>query len=126
MKHLGCTKCIIIDQVKNYVSLSLIHKLQKGTTYYEEFDFIAYNKNNNQYAKSKIMELNKYVNELQNIEWSKYNIQNEKWNLFFNSYSKFYPSPVLAFSQFTSEKCGLFYNIYYFFFINPNNHYMIY
>ena len=78
MKHLGCKKCILIDQAqkdcknrnyKNYVSLSLIHKLRKGKTYYEEFDFIAYNKNNNQYIKSKIEELDKNVNELEKIEW---------------------------------------------------------
>lgn len=64
MKHVGCKKCILNDQAKkicnsrnfkNYVSLSLIHKLRKGVTYYEEFDFIAYNKNNNMYAKVKFL-----------------------------------------------------------------------
>ena len=123
MKHLGCKKCILIDQakkdctnrnLKNYISLSLIHKLRKGITYYEEFDFIAYNKNNNVYTKSKIIELNNYVKELENIEWSKYNIQNEKWNKFYNLYSQYYPSPILAFKQFNEDNCGIFYDILYF------------
>jgi hypothetical protein len=123
MKHLGCTKCTLVDMAnkkcnnrsfKNYVSLSLIHKLRKGITYYEEFDFIAYDKNNNQYEKSKIVELDKYVNELENIEWSKYSIQNEKWNIFYNLYSKYYPSPILAFKQFNEDNCGIFYDILYF------------
>jgi len=123
MKHLGCKKCILNDQLKkdsdnrnfkNYVSLSLIHKLRKGVTYYEEFDFIAYNENNNIYAKSKIVELNNYVNELENIEWFKYNIQNEKWNMFYKFYSQYYPSPILAFKQFNENNCGIFYDILYF------------
>lgn len=134
MKHLGCKKCILIDRAKkdcnnrnfkNYVfthkcsnkfivSQSLIHKLRKGITYYEEFDFIAYNKNNNVYAKSKIVELDNYVHELENIEWSKYNIQNEKWNMFYNIYSKYYPSPILAFKQFNEDNCAIFYDILYF------------
>ena len=122
MKHLGCKKCILVDRAKkdcnnrkfkNYVSLSLIHKLRKGITYYEEFDFIAYNKNNNQYVKNKILELNNYVNKLQNVEWSEYDIDNEVWNRFYNLYSKFYPSPILAFKQFSEENCGIFYDILY-------------
>lgn len=123
MKHVGCKKCILNDQAKkicnsrnfkNYVSLSLIHKLRKGVTYYEEFDFIAYNKNNNMYIKSKIFELNNYVNELENIEWDKYNIQHEKWNKFYNLYSIYYPSHILAFKQFNENNCALFYDILYF------------
>lgn len=96
------------------MSLSLIHKLRKGITYYEEFDFIAYDKNNNKYEKSKIIELDKYIKELENIEWSKYSIQNEKWTIFYNLYSKYYPSPILAFKQFNEDNCGIFYDILYF------------
>lgn len=127
MKHLGCTKCTLVDMAnkkcnnrsfKNYVSLSLIHKLRKGITYYEEFDFIAYDKNNNIYEKSKIVELDKYVKELENIEWSKYSIQNEKWTIFYNLYSKYYPSPILAFKQFNEDNCRIFYDILYF--LNQN------
>jgi hypothetical protein len=122
IKHLGCKKCILIDHAqkdckkrnyKNYVSLSLIHKLRKGKTYYEEFDFIAYNKNNNQYGKNKIVELDKYVDELEKIEWSKYEIQNDKWNSFYNLYGSYYPSPILAYKQFNEENCGIFYDILY-------------
>ena len=120
IKHLGCKKCILIDQAekkcnkrnfKNYVSLSLIHKLKKGITYYEEFDFIPYNKNNKNYANNKLKDLNKYVAELQQIKWSDYNIQNEKWTEFYNFYSPYYPSPILAFDQFTEGICGIFYDI---------------
>lgn len=123
MKHLGCKKCILNDQVKkncsnhnfrNYVSLILIHKLRKGKTYFEEFDFIAYNKNNNIYSESNIIKLNNNVNELEKITWEKYNIQHEKWNKFYNLYSIYYPSPILAFKQFNENNCGLFYDILYF------------
>jgi hypothetical protein len=123
IKHLGCNKCILNDQAykkcnkknyKNYVSLSLIHKLKKGKTYYEEFDFIPYDKNNQNYKTNKIIELNKYVLQLQNIEWSAYNIHNQKWNYFFDSYSPYYPSPILAFKQFSSDDCAIFYDILFF------------
>ena len=68
-------KCILNDQAekkcnsskrffKNYVSLSLIHKFKKNKTYYEEFDFIPYNKNNNQYKNNKKLELNELVKKL--------------------------------------------------------------
>ncbi len=122
IKHLGCNKCILNDQAekkcnnrnyKNYVSFSLIHKLKKGKTYYEEFDFIPYGKNNRNYELNKNIELNKYIEKLQNIEWSSYNIQNEKWTNFYETYSYYYPSPILAFRQFTEEKCGIFYDILY-------------
>lgn len=120
MKHLGCNKCILNDQAekkcnkrnyKNYVSLSLIHKLKKGKTYYEEFDFIPYNKNNKNYKTNKNIELNKYVLELQNIGWLEYNIQNPKWTDFYESYCNYYPSPILAFKQFSADECGKFYDI---------------
>lgn len=62
---------------KNYVSLSLIHKLRKNKTYYEEFDFIPYNRNNNLYKNNKSIELNKLIIELQEIKWNKYTIQDE-------------------------------------------------
>ena len=60
------------------------------------------------------MELDNYVKELENMEWSKYNIQNEKWNIFYNMYSQYYPSPILAFKQFNEDNCGIFYDILYF------------
>ena len=120
IKHLGCNKCILNDQAekkcskrkfKNYVSLSLIHKLKKNKTYYEEFDFIPYNKNNNIYKNNKNLELNKLVKELQLITWDKYHIEDEIWNIFYDMFSHYYPSPILAFKQFTESNCGIFYDI---------------
>ena len=120
IKHLGCNKCILNDQAekkcskryfKNYVSLSLIHKLRKNKTYYEEFDFIPYNRNNNLYKNNKSIELNKLIIELQEIKWNKYTIQDEKWKEFYDVFSQYYPSPILAFKQFTEDNCGIFYDI---------------
>ncbi len=122
MKHLGCTKCILVDQAekkcnkrnyKNYVSLSLIHKLRKGKTYYEEFDFIPYNKNNRNYTSNKIIELNNYITELKKLKWTQFNIQNEKWSEFRNFYENFYESPFSAFKQLNEGSCGIFYDILY-------------
>ena len=122
MKHLGCNKCILIDQAEkkcihrnfeNYVSLSLIHKLRKNQTYYEEFDFVPYNKNNNNYRTNKLIELNMIVKELQDIKWEEYNIEHVKWQEFYNMFSKYYPSPILAFKQFRGTICGIFYDILY-------------
>ena len=123
IKHLGCNKCILNDQAekkcsrrqfKNYVSLSLIHKLKKNKTYYEEFDFIPYNKNNNVYKTNKKLELNELIKELQCIKWADYNIDDEKWKYFYQMFGNYYPSPILAFKQFTEDNCSIFYDILYF------------
>ena len=57
------------------------------------------------------MELNNLVTNLRNIGWEKYNINNKKWTEFYNMYSIYYPSPFLAFKQFTPNNCGIFYDI---------------
>lgn len=119
IKKLGGRKCILRDfaskkcnesKYKNYVQLSLIHKLKKDKTYYEEFDFIPYNSNNNIYKNNKIIELNQLVDTIQNIPWEEYNINDEEWNKFYNLY-RVYPSPFSAFVQFTEYDCQIFYNI---------------
>jgi hypothetical protein len=123
IKHLGCNKCILNDQAekkcsrrqfKNYVSLSLIHKLKKNKTYYEEFDFIPYNKNNSVYKTNKKLELNELIKKLQCIKWTEYNIDDEKWKHFYKMFGNYYPSPILAFKQFTEDNCGIFYDILFF------------
>ena len=57
------------------------------------------------------MELDKNVNELEKIEWSKYYIENEKWKSFYNRYGRYYPSPILALKQFNEENCVKFNDI---------------
>ena len=34
--------------------------------------------------------------------------------MFYNLYSQYYPSPILAFKQFNENNCGIFYDILYF------------
>jgi hypothetical protein len=48
---------------------------------------------------------------LQEIKWNKYTIQDEKWKEFYDVFSQYYPSPILAFKQFTEDNCGIFYDI---------------
>jgi len=122
MKKLGCEKCILIDLAEkkceernytNYVSLSLIHKLWKGQTYYEYFGFTPYNKNNNNYRTNKLLELNNYIDDLYKLKWNDFNINNEKWKLFKDEYSYIYSSPFLAYKEFTFNNCHIFYDILY-------------
>jgi hypothetical protein len=139
MKKLGCEKCILQDMAElkctrrnrnNYdtsgnlnssqvfaldVPLSLIHKLWKGTTYYEDFGFMPYNKNNNLHTNNLLLQINKKIKNLQNIKWDFFNNYNEdkKWNELKKKYSHVYPSPFTTFREFTPENCDLFYDILY-------------
>ena len=142
LKSLGCNKCILIDHaekkcnnwslsqapdsainhaqapdfwrtIQNYIPLSLIHKLWRNKTYYENFNFIPYDKNNNFYRNNKVTELNKYIKLLQELRWDDFNIEDEKWEKFKNNYSIIYPSPFLAYKEFTPQKCGIYYDILY-------------
>ena len=125
MEKLGCEKCILLDMAEkkcenrnshNYVSLSLIHKLWRNKTYYEQFDFHPYHKNNTEYKTNKIDELNNKVAELKQIPWDKYHneMNNEKWNRFKILYGEIYKSPFSAFAQFNPKNCSIFYDILYF------------
>ena len=98
----------------NYVLMSLIHKLWKGHTYYEDFGFIPYDKNNNSYHQDKLLELNNNIKKLEEIEWSYFNIDDKKWIEFKNKYSRLYPSPFYAFREFSPSKCNIFYDILFF------------
>lgn len=121
IKKLGCTKCILIDNAekkcnnrkyKNYVPLSLIHKLWRNKTYYEIFDFIPYNKNNNSYKYNKSIELDEYIEKLKSIAWSSFNINdNNEWTEFLSRYASLYDSPYMAFEQFTPDDCSIFYDV---------------
>jgi len=120
MKNIGCEKCILQDMAEikcdnrnenNYVSVSLIHKLWKGHTYYEDFGFFPYNHNNNLYKHEILIELNNKIKQLQELKWRDFNINNEKWSQFENKYSTIYPSPFHAFKEFTPNTCGIFYDI---------------
>ena len=122
MENLGCSKSILIDVAEkkcidrnytNYVPLSLIHKLWKGQTYYEYFGFIPYNKNDNHYKINKLLELNNNMNELYQLKWTDFNIDDEKWKLFQNKYCYIYDSPFLAYKEFTFNNCNIFYDILY-------------
>lgn len=127
MKRFDCEKCTLIDMVElkcternktNYVPLSLIHKLWKDRTYYEDFGFIPYayrNNNNNISGPNLLLDINNKIRLLQQIKWDRYNIiDDEKWRIFKQKYSTTYPSPFYAFKEFTPEKCGEFYDILYF------------
>ncbi len=123
MKKLGCEKCILNDQAEkkcnkrnkqNYVSLSLIHKLWRGETYYENFGFFPYNIANSSYENNKILELNNLLCDLKKLTWNQFNIDDEKWNIFKNKYGIIYNSPFLAFKEFTNDNCNIFYDILYF------------
>lgn len=125
MEKLGCEKCILVDMAEkkcenrnfnNYVSLSLIHKLWRNKTYYEEFDFHPYHKNNTEYKTNKNNELNNKVAELKQISWDEYtnSMNNEKWIQFRNLYDEIYKSPFSAFAQFKPKNCSIFYDILYF------------
>ena len=94
--------------------MSLIHKLWKGHTYYEDFGFIPYDKNNNSYHQDKLLELNNNIKKLQEIEWNYFNIDDKKWIEFKNKYSPLYPSPFCAFREFSPSKCNIFYDILFF------------
>lgn len=120
MENIGCNKSILIDfaekkcnnrNYKNYVPLSLIHKLWKGQTYYEYFGFIPYNKSNNLYKNDKLLEFNNNIEELYTLKWNDFNINSDKWKLFINEYSYIYNSPFLAFREFTFNNCDIFYDI---------------
>ena len=117
IKHLGCNRCILNEQTEkncsNHNFTSLIHKLRKNKTYYEEFDFVPYNKNNNNYRNNKSIELNSLIKELQEIRWDQYNIDHIKWREFYDMYGQYYPSPILAFKQFREDICAIFYDILY-------------
>lgn len=123
MKKLDCEKCILQDMAelkcnkrnkKNYVPLSLIHKLWKGKTYYEDFGFMPYNKNNNSYSNNILLQINNNIRSLYNIDWNYFDINNNKWNDFKEKYSSIYPSPFSAFKEFSPNDCGIFYDILYF------------
>jgi len=123
MKQFGCEKCILQDVAQkncngrnkhNYVLISLIHKLWKGHTYYEDFGFIPYDKNNNSYIQDKLLELNNKIKNLQEIRWDYFDIHDKKWTEFKNKYSYLYPSPFCAFREFTPDKCNIFYDILFF------------
>jgi hypothetical protein len=122
IKKLGGIKCKLQDlaskncdrrNYKNYVPLSLIQKLKNNKTYYEEFDFIPYNLNNQNYKTNKVKELNELIDLIKKISWNEYSIENEKWNIFKKLYSGLYSSPFSAFSQFMEDNCGIFYDILY-------------
>lgn len=124
MKKMGCEKCILVDMAQlkcknsnNNVSLSLIHKLWKGHTYYEDFGFVPYHKNNNSYKNNLLVTINNKIKQLQTIKWDVYsnynNINDPNWNEFKHKYSNIYPSPFLAFKEFNTENCGIFYDILY-------------
>ena len=98
----------------NYIPLSLIHKLWLGHTYYEDFGFIPYDKNNNSYHQDKLLELNNNIKKLQEIEWEYFDIHDEKWIEFKNKYSCLYPTPFCAFLEFSPSKCNIFYDILFF------------
>lgn len=120
MKRLGCKTCILEDQPEKkcsdrnfsgYVPLSLIHKLWKDKTYYEYFDFVPYNKNNNEHSTDKMRELDNYIDELREINWNLFSIDNRRWNQFKNNYESIYPSPFSAFFEFDPLNCGIFYDV---------------
>ena len=98
----------------NYIPLSLIHKLWLGHTYYEDFGFIPYDKNNNSYHQDKLLELNNNIKKLEEIKWNYFNIDDKKWIEFKNKYSRLYPSPFCAFREFSPSKCNIFYDILFF------------
>jgi hypothetical protein len=120
MKKLYCEKCILNDQAEkkcnkrkktNYVSLSLIHKLCRGETYYEYFGFSPYNIENSSYENNKILELNNLINNLKKLTWNDFSIVDEDWILFKNKYSIIYNSPFLSFKEFTNDNCNIFYDM---------------
>ncbi len=124
MKKIGCVKCILTDMAEskcksknrnrtNYVPLSLIHKLWKGRTYYEDFGFIPYQRNNNSHNNHILLAINQKVKKLHDMEWNQFNINDRKWNEFKNKYSTIYPSPFSAFFEFRPDHCGIFYDILY-------------
>jgi hypothetical protein len=145
MQKLYCDKCILTDFAEkkcnrqnnpNYVSLSLIHKLWKGKTYYEYFGFFPFdilnntdiNRNANEgfslfseaYAEentfqtSKLLLLNQYIHNLHLLKWNDFNIDNDKWNYFKNKYSIIYNSPFLVFKEFSPDDCSIFYDILFY------------
>lgn len=120
MKKMGCEKCILQDmsEIKcnhrnrdNYVPLSLIHKLWKGTTYYEDFGFVPYHRNNSSYTNNILLKINTEIKSLQNSKWNSYHINDKKYNEFKNKYNLIYPSPFAAFKEFSPDNCGIFYDI---------------
>jgi len=120
MKRFGCKTCILEDQAEKkcskrnfdkYVPISLIHKLWKDITYYEQFDFTPYNKNNNLYKNDKMKELDDEIEKLKNMNWSIFNINHKKWFEFMNEYKNIYPSPFSAFYEFDPSNCGIFYDV---------------
>lgn len=123
MQKLNCNKCILTDLAEkkcnkqnnpNYVSLSLIHKLWKGKTYYEYFGFLPYNIQNNTFQTSKLLQLNDNILKLKSLKWTDFNINNDKWNKFKNKYNIIYNSPFLAFKEFSPEDCSIFYDILFY------------
>lgn len=108
--EINCNK----QNSNNYIPLSLIHKLWLGHTYYEDFGFIPYDKNNNAYLQDKLLELNNKIKNLQEIKWDYFDIHDKKWIEFKNKYSHLYPSPFCAFREFTPDKCNIFYDILFF------------
>lgn len=125
LKSIGVKNVILIDDArkicesqrfKNYtISLSLIHKLWKNSTYYEIFGFIPFHKNNNNYKNSQINKLDEIIQQIKLIQWEEIKVLSfykDTWNYFTQLYKPYYILyPFCAFQEFLPEKCGLFYDI---------------
>ncbi len=103
MKNMGCEQCILQDI--HDIPLCLIYKLWKGTNVYEDLEFLPYDQNHN------LQMFDENVYHLQKMTWNSFQINEPKWIKFKEKYSFIYPSPFLAFKEFSPNNNQIFYDI---------------
>ncbi len=101
MKNMGCEQCILRDI--HEIPLCLIYKLWKGSNFYKDLGFLTYDNN--------ALGFDENIKNLQKMTWDSFQINEPKWIEFKEKYSFIYPSPFLAFKEFSPNNNQIFYDI---------------